>query len=239
MGERIMESFYTDGTYLQNNPTWDAGDVDWKLKKMLPLIKDFLDVKTQLHICEIGCGGGGLLSRLAQLYPQHVFVGWDISPDAAKSWNYPEKNISFQAGDIFKTPRVKKFDLVLLIDVIEHVENPHAFLASVKTISNNYFFHVPLDLSTLTVLFDHRLINARRQVGHIHYFTKGIFLELLRETGLRSPKMSFSNAWKDSSHKRIQTLVLNCFRYPVYFFSQYLNARLFGANTLFLLAESK
>ena len=148
------------------------------------------------------------------------------------------KNISFHAGDIFKATQSEKFDLVLLIDVIEHVENPHQFLANVKSIANNCFFHVPLDLSAMSVLLDYKLINVRRQVGHIHYFTKGLFLELLRETGLKPLQVTYSDSWRDSPKKTLQTRVLNIIRFFIHLISPDLNARLLGANTLFVLTQS-
>ncbi len=234
-----MEKLYTDGTYLNNNPTWDAGDVEWKFKKISPLLNDFLNTSAHLHVCEIGCGGGGLLYKLAKLYPQHNFTGWDISPDAAKFWNYNETNISFHAGDIFKNISKNHYDIILLIDVIEHVENPHAFLAGVKEISNNCFFHVPLDLSAMSVVFDHKLLRVRRQVGHVHYFTKALFLELLCKADFTLKYASYSNSWKDSPKKTFKTNVVNIFRFITNFISPDLNARLFGGNTLFAFAENK
>ena len=233
-----MEDFYTDGTYFQNNPTWDAEDAEWKLKKITPLLKDFLLEKKSLRICEIGCGGGKLLSELAKLYPQHRFVGWDLAPDAAKFWNYQLKNLEFHAGDIFKSNMDEQFDLVLLIDVVEHVENPHQFLQNVQKITKVCFFHMPLDLSAISVIFDYKLVYVRKQVGHIHYFTKNIFLELLRETKYKTSKIAFSNSWKDSPQKSFMTRVLNVFRYVIDFISPEMNARILGANTLLVLAKS-
>jgi SAM-dependent methyltransferase len=237
-----MEDFYTDGTYLKNNPTWDSEDAEWKFNKMLPLLNDMLKTTAKLRICEIGCGGGKLLSLLAKAYPQHQFVGWDLANDAAKFWNYELKNLSFFSGDIFKsTAEIQKnqFDLVLLIDVVEHVENPHQFLENVRTISKNCFFHMPLDLSAMSVLFDYKLVHVRKQVGHIHYFTKSIFLELLRESKMVGVKVTFSNSWKDSPKKTLSTKVINIFRYVINFFSPDLNARLLGANTLFALVKNQ
>ncbi len=232
-----MEKFYTEGTYLQNNPSWDADDVDWKLEKILPLIRSYFETDKRLRICEIGCGGGGLLSKLADKFPQHTFVGWDISPDAAQFWTDKKDNLSFHVGDIFNSSHEQSFDLILLIDVIEHVENPHSFLSNTQKIAENIFFHVPLDLSAVSVVLDYKLLKARRQVGHIHYFTKSLFLDLLRETSLSAVSVNFSNSWKDSPHKSISTKLLNTFRYVLNFFSPELNARLLGGNTLFVLAK--
>lgn len=233
-----MEKFYTDGTYLLNNPTWDTEDVEWKIKKIIPLLDQFLSQPTPLTICDIGCGAGKILNELAKRYPQHTYTGWDLSPDAARFWTYKEKNISFFHGDIFKNIQGKHYDLVLLIDVIEHVENPHQFLANVKSISSNCFFHVPLDLSALSVVLDYKLIHVRRQVGHIHYFTKGLFLELLRETGLKAVAVTYSDSWRDSPKKTFFTKILTSIRFFVNLISPDLNARLLGANTIFVLTQT-
>ena len=234
-----MESFYTDGTYIQNNPTWDSEDVDWKIQKIVPKLDKFLSQSTPMNICDIGCGGGKILSELAKRYPQHTYTGWDLSPDASRFWNYDEKNLSFNAGDIFKSQVKVKYDLVLLIDVIEHVENPHQFIANVKSISTRCFFHVPLDLSAMSVVMDSKLVHVRRQVGHIHYFTKNLFLELCRETKLTVENASYSDSWRDSPKKTFLTRILNILRTLVQFINADFNARLLGANTLFVLTKSE
>lgn len=233
-----MEDFYTDGTYFQNNPTWDAEDAEWKFNKMKPMLNSYLSAKKGLNICEVGCGGGKLLSLIAKEFPQHNFTGWDLAPDAAKFWNYNSANLNFHAGDIFKQSQKDQYDLVLLIDVVEHVENPHQFLENVKTITKNCLFHMPLDLSAISVIFDYKLIYVRKKVGHIHYFTKSIFLELLRESKMNAVQVAFSDSWKDSPQKSLSTRLVNILRYMLNFISPDMNARVFGANTLFVLAKS-
>lgn len=233
-----MEKFYTDGTYFQNNPTWDAEDAEWKYKKMLPMLNNLLDGRSGLKICEIGCGGGKLLGLLAKNYPNHQFIGWDLAPEAERFWKYHLDNLTFFSGDIFKSNHKQQFDLVLLIDVVEHVENPHQFLENVKKMTKYCFFHMPLDLSAISVLFDYKLLYVRRQVGHIHYFTKSLFLELLREVKLQVLKASYSDSWKDSPKKTIFTKVLNFFRFFLNLLNPDLNVRLLGANTLFVLTET-
>ncbi len=74
------------------------------------------------------------------------------------------------------------FDLVLLMDVIEHVEDCFGFLRSVRQRTKYVVAHIPLDLSVLSLMIDTPMAN-RRSAGHLHYFTKSTALALLTDTG--------------------------------------------------------
>ncbi len=60
-------ALYTDGTYLQHNPTWHSEDAPWKVSQILQMVR-----RHQLAphtVCEVGCGAGGILAGLAQVMP--------------------------------------------------------------------------------------------------------------------------------------------------------------------------
>ena len=59
-----------------------------------------------------------------------------------------KKNLTFSNNDILKEKN-KYFDIALIIDVIEHVEDYFYFLRKVKKKANYKIFHIPLDLSVL------------------------------------------------------------------------------------------
>src|SRR5690606_35778723 len=75
------------------------------------------------------------------------------------------------------------FDVILLIDLIEHIENFIGFLRNIKTKSRYKILHIPLDISVQTALRKTPITFARKTVGHIQYFTKDIALEALRDVG--------------------------------------------------------
>ncbi|MDX9745689.1 MAG: hypothetical protein WCX84_00020 [Syntrophales bacterium] len=75
------------------------------------------------------------------------------------------------------------FDIVMAIDVFEHVEDCFGFLRKLKEKAEYKIFHIPLDLSVQTVLRSFPIIHGRKSVGHIHYFTKETALETLKDTG--------------------------------------------------------
>lgn len=75
------------------------------------------------------------------------------------------------------------FDLLLCIDVLEHVEDYLGFLKDLRCKATNKMFHIPLDMSVQWVLRNRPILLAREQVGHLHYFTKETAIATLNDTG--------------------------------------------------------
>jgi 2-polyprenyl-3-methyl-5-hydroxy-6-metoxy-1,4-benzoquinol methylase len=87
-------------------------------------------------LLDIGCGDGKLLSILSDIYEEKKFCGIDYSEQAIALAKLLCKNMNVQyyAEDVLLAPKDRFFDIVTLIEVIEHIppENLHAFLLSVK-----------------------------------------------------------------------------------------------------------
>ena len=124
------------------------------------------------HILDAGSGDAFLVSQLvADLMPQPNVVCWDV--------NYTD-------DDEVPAPFVKtttlpdrKFDLVLALDVAEHVENDHAFLTDIAsrilTPGGTLLFSVP----AWPVLFsDHD-----KALGHYRRYTPASARSLLSNCG--------------------------------------------------------
>ena len=86
------------------------------------------------RILEIGCGLGAMAWRMASRWPEARVIGIDISPRsiefASKLFELP--NLSFSGGRIEELALDGGFDLIVLVDVYEHIadnEKP-AFNAS-------------------------------------------------------------------------------------------------------------
>ena len=76
------------------------------------------------------------------------------------------------------------FDVVLAMDVIEHVEDYYGFLRKLQVKGEFKVFRIPLDISALGVAQSCRhILTERETVGHIHYFTKDLALAALEDTG--------------------------------------------------------
>jgi SAM-dependent methyltransferase len=176
-----MTDLYTGGEYLQHNPTWHVEDSPWKAKQIHRMLeKHRLEPRT---ICEIGCGAGEILSVLHGLLPPSVsFHGYDISPHALELASGRRRpRLEFHHADLLESR--EQFDLVLTIDVIEHVEDVFGFLRRLRPRGLYHIFHIPLDMSVSAVLRGAPLNWARENLGHVHYFTVDTAMAILRDTG--------------------------------------------------------
>jgi SAM-dependent methyltransferase len=224
--------FYLDGSYDKLNPSWDTEDSAWKAGLVADLLaRHRLQPRT---LAEIGCGAGAVLAALQPRLPDTELHGWDIAPGAARFWP-AHRGIHFTQGDFLAQPH-GPFDVLLLLDVIEHVANPHDFVSRLAPHGAHVVFHIPLDLSVASVLRETPLLQQRRGVGHIHYFTRNLALELLRECGYDIVEASFSGAHlrpRSSLGGKIARLV----RRSVFACGREAGVRLLGGDTLLVLAR--
>lgn len=177
-----MEQIYISGDYQERNPSWHIEELPWKARQVIRMLRnDHIDPKT---ICEVGCGAGEVLFQLQKYMNDNcVFWGYDISPQAFElSKGKANARLKFKFGDIRKE-KDKFFDLILLMDVLEHLEDYYGFLRDVKPMSHYKILHIPLDLSVQTVLRRSGLSSVRLAYGHLHYFTKEIALQMLTDVG--------------------------------------------------------
>jgi len=163
--------------YAAENPGWHAEDAPDKVHDVLRSLR-----RVNLHpasVCDIGCGVGEVLARLHRgLGLQHA-VGYDISQYAITRARERSPGLTFRLG----APTVddEVFDVMLMLDVVEHVGDPVAFLIAVKDKAPVAVLNIPLELCALKVLSQASLARGRRALGHVHYFNEHLVRELLDE----------------------------------------------------------
>ena len=229
---------YLTKEYISKNPTWDIEDSPWKARVVEAILKKNKLVPSS--ICEVGCGAGGCLAALRDSYPEIGLAGYDIAPEAAQFWTqYEDLNIKFEVNDFIQQEQ-SEYDVLMLLDVIEHLQDPYNFLIKLHGKAQYYVFHIPLDLSALSVFRETPLLYVRNKVGHIHYYTKQLALSLLNETGYAIIDCSFSGTisispsrtWKASLARPLRNMI--CI-----FLGKDRGVRLVGGETLIVLAKSK
>jgi SAM-dependent methyltransferase len=174
---------YTDGGYLEHAPDWHAGDAEWKSGKVYEMIaRHGLAPRS---ICDVGCGAGNILAQLRErMSPDVRFKGFDISPQAIElAGGKLAPNLDFEVLDPAR-PSSETFDLVLSLDVFEHVPDYLTFLAELKARGRHFIFHIPLDLHAQSVLRKSGyMLSMRKEFGHLHYFSLETALATLADTG--------------------------------------------------------
>ncbi len=88
-------------------------------------------------ILDAGSGFGQYSFRLARIFPGAQVVGVDVKPELVESGNrYARQRgisgVQFQVGDLTDLPFRDEFDLVLSVDVMEHIEEDRRVLANIS-----------------------------------------------------------------------------------------------------------
>lgn len=228
---------YLSAEYLQNNPSWDSEDSPWKAGKVCELL-DANGLRPE-SIVDVGCGAGLVLTELQRAYPEASLSGFDIAPDAQRFWDAPSsRGITLTLGDFTALPS-EPFDVLLALDVLEHLQDPFSFLAKIRERARHCVFHFPLDLSALSVLREAPLLNVRRKVGHVHYYTRGLALALLEDCGYRVVDARYTGAAFSAPQRGIKTLLATLPRRIVRSIHADWGVRLFGGETLMVLATAR
>lgn len=230
----MTDSAYTDGTYRALNPGWHAIDSGWKAERIAAILTSN---SVEFHTCvEVGCGAGQVLARVAAHLPGKRYTGYDISPDAAALWRSLPQTVSYRVGDFTSSDEV--YDLLLLIDVFEHIENYMSFLRKLSTRARWFVFHIPLEMHVSALLRD-RQLHARQQVGHLHYFSRATALATLEDTGYRIVKAEYTDLSQETQEgRRPLTRVANLFRAAAQAVSVDLAAKVLGGYSLLVLCRS-
>src|SRR6267143_4572127 len=176
----MPKNAFVGGEYLQKIPQWHTEDSVWKAKGVLQMLaRNHLSPKT---IAEVGCGAGEVLRQLqSHMPPDCLLVGYDISPQAIElSRSRENDRLHFRLADITKEPDAH-FDLLLVLDVLEHQENYFRFLRDIKPWASYKIFHQVLDLSAYSVLQKDGLTRRRRELEDLHFFTKDTVLQALSD----------------------------------------------------------
>lgn len=231
----MATALYTNGEYLKLHPTWHVEDSAWKAAHVMRLIERH--ALAPRAISEIGCGAGAILSALQAAGLRDCdFYGYEVSPQAyALCQGRQNARLHFVLGDALEEASVFA-DVVLLMDVVEHVEDYIGFLRKARRLGRHKILHVPLDLSLQSVI--RRLpVKLKRSAGHLHYFTKEIILEALGDAGYRVIDYRYTGVATELPCPSLRTALAKWPRKLLFRVNPDLAALFLGGFSLLILAE--
>jgi cyclopropane fatty-acyl-phospholipid synthase-like methyltransferase len=231
-----VSNIYKDGSYVGLNPTWHAEDSAWKAKNICKILENN---NVSFHrAAEVGCGAGVILKELSRRYEDAQFYGYDISPDAMKLWVHDNPRVTFSSEEFQMTER--NFDVLLIIDVLEHIDDYMGFLRNIRKRSTFFVFHIPLELSAQQVIRDIQL-HTRAMYGHLHYFSKATALATLTDTSFHILDYFYTNANEQyaSTHRNFRMKLANVARNVLFSFARDFTVKLLGGYELMVLAKAR
>lgn len=226
-------TIYTDGTYRARHASWHVEDSPWKARQIQRILE-----RNQLvpdTVCEVGCGAGEVLKQLSHALPGATFTGYEVSPQAFELCQGREdQRVRYLLADLLAEDA--RFDCLLCIDVFEHVEDYMGFLKELRPKATYKVFHIPLDISALSVLRG-SMLGLRQQVGHIHYFTPETALATLRDCGYEIVDSFFTTPFDGLRNKTVKARLARVPRRILFSISPTLVVRLTGGCSLLVLAR--
>lgn len=191
--KNLSSGLYATNEYVIKNPSLHEEDSPWKVSKVIPLVDKFITEFNGpvINLLDVG-GGAGLILNLTSDYirrrykikvdkialdlsPQMLVIQKNANPDLTESINEDIRKTSI--GD-------KKMDLALMIDILEHIQNPQEALVEVSRISKFIILKAPLEnnlfVKTLNLLKKGEVRNRNMDTfGHINIYN---FNTLKRQT---------------------------------------------------------
>lgn len=144
------------------------------------------------EVLDVGCATGYFAKKLKE---KNCKV-WGIETDkesAKIAKKYCQDVYVANLEKINMLPFKKRFDYILLLDVVEHLQNPKPALSFLKgylkktgvlIISTPNIAFISIRLALLFGKFKYTKMGIMDE-NHIHFFTKKTFLELIKKSGLK------------------------------------------------------
>ena len=231
-----MTEPYTSGRYAIDNPDWHEADAPHKARALANMIRF-----SGLHpstVADVGCGTGGVLWHLVQILgedlPHTAWEGWDVAGEAIRRARKREGGrLHYVKGDFLASER--RVDLLMAIDVVEHVADDVGFLQALRSRADWFLFRFPLDLSAWDLVRPGRLVNARTRYGHRHVYTRELVLLTLQDAGFEVEHVVYDRV--PPPRETVRQRAVDAFRRGVHQVAPTLAARWLGGFSLLLLAR--
>lgn len=235
------------GKYWGNIPDYLSGQAKNKVLHILKMIdfEKLLAGRTEklFTIVDIGCGAGkvstGLANTLRAQFPDFRFTvhGFDFSPDAIEYARKENPDEKFTCGNFSDSE--EKWDLGILCDIVEHVENPNDFLESVSRQCKSFIIGYAMD-DNLANKIDKKRRNRAIDSGHINLFNEKSAINSANKQGEIAKTLYISNpvsrTLRAHTLRGVLTLPL---RLILLGFSRRIKGKIFGGESIYVYVKSR
>lgn len=159
----------------------------------------FVDnISTTDRVLDIGCGNGALAFDLAK--KATTVVGIDLNTKNQTAWmgRFARANLEYRVADATTFSPEERFDVVVLSNVLEHIEHRDEFLLSIKHLAPLFLIRVPMiDRDWITLYKKELGIEYRLDITHFIEYTVENFIQEFLDAGLaiQSHSIQFGEIW--------------------------------------------
>ncbi len=161
--------------------------------------KFFLDnIEPNNTILDIGCGNGALTYDLAKKVKKVIGIDLNKENISMAKERYSTPNIKYMVGDATENLPDKKFDTIILSNVLEHIENRIEFLKKIKNSAPKILIRVPMVNRDWITLYKKELgVGWRSDKTHYIEYTLESFKYELNQAGLNLSNylIQFGEIW--------------------------------------------
>ena len=175
----------------------------------------------RIKLLDIGCGDGKFVFDASQR--GFDAVGIDLSPDRIAKGKelYDLNDAQLKCMNVNEFSSHEKFDVIVMWDVIEHVESPSKLLESIKLISHEQtkVFALTMSLDSITYRLFGQNWNYINPTQHLHYFSHTTMEKLFTKVGMGLVGVEMDNSKnKNLFHLSFRILVgmINQFFFRIY-----------------------
>lgn len=184
-----------------------AGHLSQKLEKdglhpkhrIMNYHKFFVDnVGENDTVLDIGCGNGALTYDVAKKAKSVVGIDLDEQNISIAKGKYSRENIEYIPGDVLTDLPNERFDVIILSNVLEHIDKRVEFLLSAKKLALKFLIMIPiLNRSWIDVHKKELGLEYRLDKTHFIEYTFEGFKEELDRAGLsvQDYSIQFGEIW--------------------------------------------
>lgn len=146
-------------------------------------------IPVNANILDIGCGYGYVISDLLDITKNITGIDYDSTSIENAKKRIQAKEVSLFCIDVFeylKDNPEKKFDIIILSHLIEHIDNPEVFLKKLSTKAPLIYIEVPDFEATHLNLYRqavHSNLNYT-DADHVTEFDRKDLMEMISQAGL-------------------------------------------------------
>lgn len=149
-------------------------------------------------VLDVGCGNGALSYDVAKKAKKVVGIDLNEKNISFAKERYSKENIQYICGDVLKDLPNEKFDVIIMSNVLEHIENRVEFLGRMREKAAKFLIRVPMINRDWITLYKKEMgMDYRLDKGHFVEYTLESFEEELRRAGLKNKDYSvqFGEIW--------------------------------------------